>query len=334
MQRRHFLAIVTACLAAKATAKEEPIKPTRNFYSIWGSAKHVFLVGYASGAVGLILHSQDQGKTWRQPKSNTTQELYGIWGSSENNIYIVGARGTILRSVDKGKTWERQQSNTKMALYGVFGVSATKDTIQRHLGVFGVSAKEIYVVGEAGTIVRTKDSGKTWEELTSNTAQTLSTIWGASAKNLYAAGLRGTLLRSIDEGKTWEAQTTPAKEKLCAIYQAKASDLLLVENESVLQSIDGGKTWKKNPATEKLFGLFVLSENQWFVAGAKGVLYFSADQGATFSTIDSGLYSNLRDLWGDGFELYAISELGGISYSKDAGKTWAVQLKEAFKGGH
>src|SRR6188472_719465 len=113
MQRRHFL-FVLAGIAAQTTAKEEPVKPTRNLYAIWGSsAKNVFLVGYASGAVGLILHSQDQGKTWSQPKSNTTQELYSIWGSSEKNIYAVGAHGTILRSIDNGKTWEKQKSPTK-----------------------------------------------------------------------------------------------------------------------------------------------------------------------------------------------------------------------------
>lgn len=318
MQRRHFFAALAATVAARALAKEEPVKPTRKLYALWGSAAgSVLLVGAASGAVGLILRSDDQGKTWRQPKSNTTQELYGVWGSSEKNLYIVGARGTILRSVDKGKTWEKQTSHTKRTLYGVFGVSA----------------KEVYAVGEAGTILRTKDHGKTWEALTSNTAQSLFAITGGP-KTLYTAGLKGTLLRSIDRGETWESQTTPATEKLCALSQQKASHLLMIESKSVLQSSDDGKSWRQNASAERLFGFFALSETQWFVPGADGVLYVSADQGATFRTIESGLYSNLRGVWGEGSALYAISEMGGIAYSKDAGETWAVQLKEAFQGGH
>ncbi len=137
--------------------------------------------------------------TWNVLTSNTTNILYGVWGSSATNLYAVGGGGTILHSSD-GTTWAAQTSNTTNPLHGVWGSSATN----------------LYAVGRGGTILHSGD-GTTWAAQTSNIPNDLLGIWGSSATNLYAVGTGGTILHSSD-GTTWAAQTSNTTNILYGVW--------------------------------------------------------------------------------------------------------------------
>lgn len=67
-------------------------------YGIWASSsadnKGQANDMYAVGGGGSILHYD--GTAWSTEASNTTNILYGVWGSSATDVYAVGAAGTIL----------------------------------------------------------------------------------------------------------------------------------------------------------------------------------------------------------------------------------------------
>ncbi len=59
---------------------------------------------FAVGDGGTILHSFD-GMTWTAQSSGTTNDLFGLWVTSDTAAFAVGALGTILHY--DGKTWSR-----------------------------------------------------------------------------------------------------------------------------------------------------------------------------------------------------------------------------------
>ena len=58
---------------------------------------------------------------WQPMDSGTTKWLYGVWGSSENNVFAVGEGGSILHY--NGSTWLPMESGTTVCLYSVWGSS-------------------------------------------------------------------------------------------------------------------------------------------------------------------------------------------------------------------
>lgn len=65
--------------------------------------------------------------------------------------------------------------------------------------VFGISASDIFAVGQAGTIVRY--NGSTWSFMDSGTNEVLSAVWGSAGNNVYAVGNRGLILKY--NGSSW-----------------------------------------------------------------------------------------------------------------------------------
>lgn len=160
----------------------------------------------------------------------------------------------------------------------------------------------MYVVGEKGTILRTRDRGATWDLLTSGTTATIWDVWGPDERNVYAVG--GTvhvfdgdppnaslILRSADDGASWEPQANGAPG-------------------------DFGGVWGTGP-------------NDVFVSGHGGELLHSTD-GRTWAPLASGTSYGLGHIWGTGTgDIYAIGGLDGIGTilrSTDQGNTWSPEL--------
>ena len=54
-------------------------------------------------AGGDILHSANDGATWKTQTSGTANRLNGVWGSSSSDVFAVGLSGTILHSTNDGQ---------------------------------------------------------------------------------------------------------------------------------------------------------------------------------------------------------------------------------------
>jgi photosystem II stability/assembly factor-like uncharacterized protein len=61
--------------------------------------------GFACGARGLILRTEDSGMTWSSPSSMTKQYLRDIRFANDSTGYIAGDSGVVLRTQTGGKWW-------------------------------------------------------------------------------------------------------------------------------------------------------------------------------------------------------------------------------------
>jgi len=106
---------------------------------------------------------------------NTTNNLYGIWGSASDNVFAVGASGTILHY--DGSAWSTMTRGTTNNLHGIWGSSSS----------------DVFAIGVGGTILHY--DGSAWSTMTSGTTTNhLRGIWGSSSENVFAVGDSGTIV--------------------------------------------------------------------------------------------------------------------------------------------
>ena len=109
--------------------------------------------GWAVGHDAQILVSDDAGSTWTRQFEDLGREapLLDIWFADEQHGLAVGAYGALLETRDGGQHWE--------------DVSERLDNEdQFHLNaIAAVKDNGLLVVGEAGSLFRSKDWGATWE---------------------------------------------------------------------------------------------------------------------------------------------------------------------------
>ena len=144
---------------------------------------------YAVGWLGSTLSSTDGGNTWQDESNPTEETLYAITQDLDGTRYAAGEKGILLRASPK-QPWDYAPTpNLKAFLMGVFADS-----------------RGVFAVGEFGTILYSKDRGRTWK--TKNVGKSWLRDIKGDTQGLYAVGLQGAFLCSFDAGETWlEAKT-------------------------------------------------------------------------------------------------------------------------------
>ena len=155
-----------------------------NLYGIsYGDADHAWIVG----EFGIVMASDDGGRTWRQQHSPVDTTLFGVNFADTRRGWAVGSDTVILHTDDGGASWKPQVAPPlQRPLYDVF--------VRGDVG---------WIVGEAGTILKSTDAGATWaaEPLPIQlAAQWLRSVWVVAGGRGLAVGAEGLVFR-IDGAK-------------------------------------------------------------------------------------------------------------------------------------
>jgi photosystem II stability/assembly factor-like uncharacterized protein len=92
-------------------------------------------------------------------------------------------------------------------------------------------------VGESGTILRTKDSGETWESPTSGTSNTLKAIWGSTDVPFFTVGTNGTIL--YFDGSAWFPMNSGTNKSLNSVWGTSDSDVYVIGDGGTILHYDG-----------------------------------------------------------------------------------------------
>ena len=90
------------------------------------------------GMDGLILHTENGGKTWHRQESHTANFLDDVFFISETKGWIVGKEGLVLHTKDSGQNWRPQRTDTRTDLKAIYVSNSDSG----------------WVVGQNGTILR------------------------------------------------------------------------------------------------------------------------------------------------------------------------------------
>lgn len=189
-----------------------------------------------------------------------------------------------------------------------------------------------YVVGARGSVLRTDDSGLSWEPVGQDeTALALMDV-SLVADRIMAVGQLGTVLvRSERNG--WRLTQVDSGMRLLAVHQNKRDEAAIVgQFGTVLVSRDAGNTWQEvSPdwaeyndlgLEPNLYDVFLDDEGIMTVVGEFGYVLRSADLGESWQLLHEGEETlNALALNDRGVGL-AVGQSGLVLKSEDDGTTW------------
>lgn len=232
----------------------------------------------AVGDYGIVLLSDDEGKTYRQasgvPVSST---LTAVSFADEKNGWAVGHWGVIMHTVDGGENWSIQRS----------------DTVEDRplFSVHFFDANDGIAVGLWSLVLRTRDGGKSWETINlpappegGKADRNLFKVFASPKGSLFVAAERGLVLRSDDRGENWHYLSTGYKGSFWSGAALTNGTLIVAGLRGTLyRSTDDGKSWSNVPTGSKSSITDIVQVGDKVIGvGLDGVQIESSDLGATY----------------------------------------------------
>ncbi|GAB5451667.1 MAG: YCF48-related protein [Halioglobus sp.] len=272
---------------------EQSLQMPRASEALLLDATHVGGRILVAGDHGHILYSDDEGNSWQQAAVPSRAMLTAIHFPRPDRGWAVGHDGVILASTDRGESWTVQRDG--LVAQKAVNLERLRD-LEKQLSQCNQSALD----GTAATA-----PGAPCDELDDLTfdledarsrvnepvhAPPLLDVYFSDALHGVAVGAFNTLLRTTDGGLTWTLQ----------------SDQVDNPDEFHLNAVtgDGG--------------------NQLWIAAEGGLLFSSADGGASWKSLESpyhGSWFGIARAPGSG-ELLIFGLRGNLYRSDDSGQTW------------
>lgn len=232
----------------------------------------------AVGDYGVVLLSDDDGKTYRQAKGvPVASTLTAVSFADDKNGWAVGHWGVVLHTIDGGENWTLQRSDT----------AEDRPLFSVHF----FDANDGIAVGLWSLVSRTHDGGKTWETVNlpappegGKADRNLFKVFASPKGSLFVAAERGMVLRSDDRGQNWRYLGTGYKGSFWS-GTALANGTLIVAGlrGTLYRSTDDGKSWANVPTGSKSsLTDIVQMGGKVMGVGLDGVQIESSDDGATF----------------------------------------------------
>lgn len=278
------LLLLSGAVQAQAPAEPAPLKiraagksTAASQAPMLGAAKAGKRI-VAVGDYGIVLLSDDDGKTFRQASSvPVSSTLTAVSFADDKKGWAVGHWGVILQTTDGGENWSIQRS----------------DTVEDRplFSVHFFDANEGVAVGLWSLVLRTHDGGKTWETISlpappegGKADRNLFKIFASPKGSLLVAAERGLVLRSDDRGQTWRYLSTGYKGSFWSGAALSDGTLIVAGLRGTLyRSADDGKNWTNVPTGSKS-SLTDIAEvgDKVIGVGLDGVQIESSDRGSTY----------------------------------------------------
>ncbi len=283
-------------------------------------ARHV----YAVGTHGLVLRSDNGGKTW-------ARKDLGLGKLEYLDIACTAPRSCVLASFDDHQHTAFVHMRDGGDTRGTIVAPPTADEVN---ALASASSKRVVAVGDHGAIAISDDAGAKFRALGSHVAGSFSAIRaGVQAGTAVALGKAGALARTSDGGRTWHSAPVPTSADLRDAALPTASTAYVLDDRNALwRTTDGGAHWGALASVQA-------EAKSTVAAGSAGtVLLFgpagvrrSADGGVTFQAVQSPALAGVasegwRVAFAHGDEILASSSTKLVRSTDDGGTWQALHL--------
>lgn len=220
------------------------------------------------------------------------------------------------------------------------------------------AGSSLVAVGERGTILRSDDDGRQWQQVSAPVSVSLTGVTTPDGRRCWACGHGQVVLRSDDGGQHWQTVFDGPRAAQVELAAARASghaeairtaerwvkegadkpflDLHFFDADhglvvgaygAVFATDDGGKTWRSrrtdvpNPAARHLYRLQTRGDALWLV-GEQGALYRAPRRDAAFVPVALPYNGSLFGLVGSGSALLVFGLRGNLWRTTDDGVSW------------
>jgi Leucine-rich repeat (LRR) protein len=298
-------------------------------------------IGWEPGSASITVIDDDEDwKTIDLPFPSEHITFHAMWGTADDNIFVVGSPATIVHY--DGTNWETM---------------ALPENIQEYYDLFdihGTDENNIIAVGSHTTVL--KYDGSQWQSLTSNeSGYMLNSVW-TSGENIYAAGNK---FLACENGQ-WQDRsdtyapfysiwgTVETKESgYTDTYLYATSDSMIVKQrigdnsftpeslalhntfqsifgiDNVIYAVGDDEIMLKDKGQwteietsaqqegDRYFGLWASAHNDILLCGIHGTIINMVD--SEWKRMQTGTQNKLFDIWGSSEkDVYAVGESGTI----------------------
>lgn len=263
-------------------------------------------VGVAVGPGGQVARTTDGGGSWTDQSVPTIYSLRGAHFFNPDTGFVWGDMGVFFKTTDGGATWENRPSmpalwrvtfvdgRTGYASGAILSNAYYKTTdggdswFVIGYGAFSsfgfADARLGFGVGGSGNIIRTRDSGKTWQSAS-----------GAILCSFY---------RDIS-------------------FIDSSVGVVVGWNGRIIRTTNGGARWDSVGSSGlALYNSVALGDSAGFITGNAGRILFSSNRGVSWTTRASGTTRNLNDVAFFDSTVIIAGDSGLLLRSTDLGSSW------------
>lgn len=278
--------------------------------------------------IAFFITTTTLGQTgWYQQISGTTNDLFDVFCTDQNNCWVVGSAGTILKTSNGGTDWISQSGGTANNLFEVFFIN--QDTG--------------WTVGQNGTILKSIDGGINWISQISGTNSHLGSVQFTDLNNGWVTGAY-TVLKTTDGGISWIPQSIGTGNYFNSLFFLDQNNGWLVSGHNIYKTSDSGINWALQSIVSSidLFWVQFINLNFGWVGGyypipppVPGTILVTTNGGTDWINPNSYYGLNLTSIYFiDQFTGWAVG-LGGyqpgtIHKTTDGGINWNLQYYEFY----
>jgi photosystem II stability/assembly factor-like uncharacterized protein len=256
--------------AIVAAERAKPIHRTDQFGAV--AATRNRLVAGTLG--GVLLTSQDAGKTWKRAELPQPASIIGISSCPDGVLVALDFHRKVW--VDAGGRWESRPIDTKMD-----PVAMTCD-----------GAGRLWVVGSRTGIVSSTDQGKTWTSAALDKDAILSGVHFFDPQHGIAVGEFGSVAATSDAGAHW-VLSAPLPEEFypyAMYFRDRDHGWVSGVAGALFGTADGGQTWVAvdNPAKAPIYALNGAGDEAYGVGADGRVIRWLAGAWTVVDTGDAG----------------------------------------------
>lgn len=182
-----------------------------------------------------VFRSDDGGRSWT---ALSTDRPGSMWTAG---MFLSPSEGIVVG---------RRQSYATITSDQAVVINPPRPTLRQMRGTSLGTDGNGWIVGDGAMILKTGNSGVTWEAPSGEISRTVSelvdlhTVAHHGANVLLAGNPAGILLRSVSDGDRWEIRQIPATGRINRIYFMSETESLAVGSlGQILRSSDAGATW-------------------------------------------------------------------------------------------
>lgn len=220
----------------------------------------------AVGSRGVVILSDDEGKTWEQAAVPVQSDLVAVHFPTPREGWAVGHDGVILHSADGGKNWQKQlDGRDALASFSRYykekgsGQDEALRTVEKNYGsgpslpfldVWFQDSLTGYAVGSFGILVATRDGGRTWapwfDRIDNPDMLNLNGVRGVGGQ-LFIAAERGVVFRYDAASGRFVKSETGYGGSFFGIVGSDKAVVAYGLRGSVYRSGDAGRSWTRIP---------------------------------------------------------------------------------------